>query len=344
MMRSLYSAVSGLRNHQTRMDVIGNNIANVNTAGFKASRTIFQDVYSQTSRTASAGTANGEGPGGVNPIQIGLGVKLATIDTMHNSAALARTDNPLDVAIEGDGFFTVWRGNDPLGPQDETWGNQEFYTRAGNFYIDDKGYLVTANGDNVIGVMADPTMYNADGTVTWPDAETDWPTDNGSDIVVGGAGDTEPNPGNPERPPAGDEGEPVAVARADLMKIGNLQHWKNIAIDSRGFLTGIPVNGDGNVHVIAQLAITTFINPMGLEKTGSSLYRETKNSGNAEYGAAGNMLTGAGMLNPGGLEMSNVDLADQFTDMIVTQRGFQANSRIITVSDSLLEELVNLKR
>ncbi|MDR3311064.1 MAG: flagellar hook-basal body complex protein, partial [Oscillospiraceae bacterium] len=140
MMRSLYSAVSGLRNHQTRMDVVANNISNVNTVGFKASRVIFQDVYSQTSRSASA--ASGTSLGGTNPIQIGLGLKLATIDVLHNPAATQRTDNPLDIAIEGEGFFVVREGT------------KTYYTRAGNFYVDNVGNLVTSSGAFVQGAKS----------------------------------------------------------------------------------------------------------------------------------------------------------------------------------------------
>jgi flagellar hook protein FlgE len=271
MMRSLYSAVSGLRNHQTRMDVVANNISNVNTVAFKSSRVIFQDIYSQTSRNASAanGTALGS-IGGTNPIQIGLGVKLATIDVLHNPAATQRTDNPLDVAIEGEGFFTIRQGNNT------------YYTRAGNFYVDNTGNLVNSSGD----------------------------------AVMGGNGATQ---------------------------ISGLTNYVNIAIDETGVISGIAKNDpNGNKVPLGTLAIATFVNPSGLEKMGNGLYAQSANSGAATYSQAG--AQGAGKLNVGGLEMSNVDLAGEFTDMIVTQRGFQANSRVITVSDTLLEELINLKR
>lgn len=279
MMRSLYSGVAGLRNHQTRMDVIGNNIANVNTTAYKTSRTVFQDIYSQTVKTASAGTAT---LGGTNPSQIGLGVRLATIDTIFTSGATQITDNPADLAIEGDGFFVV----DTNG----TASGGLAYTRAGNFYIDNSGMLVTSDGYFVMGYASNNL-----------------------------------NPSNP--------------TASSLGKI-DLSAYTNISIAQTGIITGI--NSAGNKVEVAQIAMAMFTNNSGLEKAGGSLYNRTASSGDPVYTYAQNK--GAGKLNPGGLEMSNVDLAAEFTDMIVTQRGFQANSRIITTSDSMLEELVNLKR
>ncbi|MDR2664983.1 MAG: flagellar hook-basal body complex protein [Oscillospiraceae bacterium] len=296
MMRSLYSGISGLKNHQTRMDVIGNNIANVNTAGFKASRTIFQDIYSQTSRSAAAPVVGGAG--GTNPMQIGLGVKLATIDVLHTPAAIQRTDRELDAMIEGDGFFAVSETADAVGD------TAIYYTRAGNFYLDSDGNLVTASGMYVRGVMGDGSVVDI------PDGEID-EASLGTIIITPGT-------------------------------------YSSIAIDPSGVIQGIDAATGAKVQ-IAAIAVATFINPSGLEKMGDSLYAATPNSGAVGgdptapmYYQAG--TNGAGKINPGGLEMSNVDIATEFTDMIVTQRGFQANSRIITVSDTLLEELVNLKR
>jgi flagellar hook protein FlgE len=295
MMRSLYSGISGLKNHQTRMDVIGNNIANVNTAGFKASRTIFQDIYSQTSRSAAAPIV--DGAGGTNPMQIGLGVKLATIDVLHTPAAIQRTDRELDAMIEGDGFFAVSETAADIGD------TAVYYTRAGNFYLDAEGNLVTASGMFVRGVMGDGSVVTIPATGI---AEEDLGT-----IYI--------TPGT----------------------------YSSISIDPSGVIQGTDASG-AKVQ-IAAIAVATFINPAGLEKMGDSLYAATPNSGAVGgdptapvYFQAG--TNGAGKINPGGLEMSNVDIATEFTDMIVTQRGFQANSRIITVSDTLLEELVNLKR
>lgn len=287
MMRALYSGITGLRNHQTRMDVIGNNISNVNTSGYKASRVVFQDIYSQTLSPASGSTTNN---GGINPKQVGLGSSIASIDVLHTPSASQYTGVPLDLSIQGSGFFVV-RNN-----------GQEFYTRAGNFGTDNNNNLVTGNGSFVLGYM---------GTTA---------------------------PGSPA-------GTPVPIQIAD--------YYKDVAIDEKGVITGIdgretigtpPVdNPDYKKNVtIGYIAIATFNNENALEKVGQNAYRSSSNSGTATYNTPGNGV--AGKVNPGTLEMSNVDLASEFTDMIVTQRGFQANSRIITTTDSMLEELVNLKR
>ena len=326
MMRSLYSGISGLRNHQTRMDVIGNNIANVNTVGYKTSRVVFQDIFSQT---AKSGTMNLLAPnpmdrniGGTNPMQIGLGIKLATVDVLHTPAPIARSDNPFDMMIEGDGYFIV---------QDENMNY--FYTRAGNFYLDDEGYLVTSHGYFVMGYTYALEYDEGDDTTTTdPTAEPEPPS-----VIIGD------------------------VLSPGLQKI-QLRVYEDLtggggggggapADDPRFIdLVGFNVGQDGSVSVIINnvketigyLGVAMFSNPGGLEKAGSSLYREGAASGTAVIGRA--LENGAGRVNGGGLEMSNVDLASEFTDMIVTQRGFQANSRVITVSDTLLEELVNLKR
>ncbi len=281
MLRSLYSGVSGLRNHQVRMDVIGNNIANVNTIGFKASRVVFQDIYSQTIKPATGATATA---GGSNPQQIGLGVSLATVDVLHTRTGSQYTGAPLDLAIEGDGFFIV---ND---------GANSFYTRAGNFTTDSNNNLVNANGFKVQG-----TMYNVDH-------------DN--------------DPATPA----------VTVQHTDITIDSALYH--DVTVDKNGNVIG--VDDDGDKVTIATIELATFNNQNSLEKVGENLYSPNNNSGAPTVTLPG--VDGAATLNPGALEMSNVDLAKEFTDMITTQRGFQANSRIITTSDSLLEELVNLKR
>jgi flagellar hook protein FlgE len=286
------------------MDVIGNNISNVNTAAFKTSRVIFQDIYSQTSRNASSATTT---VGGTNPIQIGLGVTLATIDVLHTSAATQRTDNPTDLAIEGDGFFII-KGSAP----------ENLYTRAGNLYIDAAGNLVTADGSYIQGLMG---SGNFTTVITDPVTgnKTAWLPPDPADYAAGGVDGM--------------------VNTANMGNI-NLNGWKSVAIDDKGVITGL--DAAGNKQTIGIIPIATFLNPSGLEKKGSSQYAASSNSGAAQVSTA--QTNGAGKINVGGLEMSNVDLAAEFTDMIVTQRGFQANSRIITTSDSLLEELINLKR
>lgn len=283
MMRSLYSGVTGLRNHQTSMDIIGNNIANVNTVGFKASRVIFQDIYSQTIKPSSA--ANGTENGGTNPQQIGLGMQISTIDVLQTRAAAQYTGAPLDLSIEGDGYFTVNNAGADL------------YTRAGNFYSDENSYLVDSNGSYVRGFEV-----NADGS---------------GDLVLDGAGD------------------PI------LTNILIDPDYYDVSITSSGQVIGLE-KATNDKKVLGQLILATFSNNSALEKVGQNTYRETVNSGEATYVEPGD--SGSGSINPGTLEMSNVDLTSEFTNMIVTQRGFQANSRIITTTDQMLEELVNIKR
>ncbi len=282
MMRSLYSGVTGLRNHQTRMDVIGNNIANVNTVGFKSSRVIFQDIYSQTLAPASGADADS---GGTNPKQIGLGMTLATIDVMQTRSSSQYTGNPLDLSIEGEGFFVI-SNSGALN-----------YTRAGNFYTDADNNLVNSNGYFVQGYEV-----AADGS---------------GDLVLDGFGD------------------PI---RCNVVIDPN---YYDVTISSNGQIVGLD-EATNDTHVIGQIILGSFSNDNGLEKVGQNMYRSTVNSGAANLDTPGS--GGTGQLNPGTLEMTNVDLANEFTDMIVTQRGFQANSRVITTTDQMLEELVNLKR
>ncbi len=271
MIRSMYSGISGLKNFQTKLDVIGNNIANVNTHGFKKGRTIFKDLYSQTVAGASEpGTTRG----GVNPKQIGLGAQLATIDTIHSPGSTQFTGNTLDLAIEGDGLFIV---GDPAG--------EKFYTRAGNFYLD----AGTGGGD--------ANLVDGDGRFVLDDSGT-------NKITI-----------------------PLSATSLSVGQDGQVSY-----IDSAGLLTPAGVIG-----------LAKFNNPGGLEKAGSNLYKESVNSGIATPGAPLGP-DGHGAIKSGSLEMSNVDLSEEFTEMIVAQRGFQANTRIITTSDEILQELVNLKR
>ncbi|MGX9133668.1 flagellar basal body rod protein FlgG [Rummeliibacillus sp. JY-2-4R] len=260
MLRSMYSGISGLRNFQTKLDVIGNNISNVNTYGFKKGRVIFKDLISQTTQGA---TAPGNTLGGTNPKQIGLGSQIAAIDTIHDAGSMQTTNRTLDCAISGDGYFVV---------QD---GDEQYFTRAGNFYLDSNGSLVTADGKKVL-----------------MDNEASIPTD-ATQITIG--------------------------------KDGTVSYTQNNALVTAG-----------------QIQIARFANTGGLTKVGGNNYKPSNNSGDAVIGAPNS--NGNGSIESGFLEMSNVDLSEEFTEMIVAQRGFQANSRIITTSDEILQELVNLKR
>jgi flagellar hook protein FlgE len=289
MLRSMYSGISGMKNFQVKLDVIGNNIANVNTYGFKKGRTTFKDLVSQQIAGAAAPAA---GRGGVNPKQVGLGSQLSSIDTVHTQGSLQTTGRPLDLGISGDGFFLL------------SDGANDFLSRAGNFYLDSDGDLVNADGLKVSGYEVD----TATNTLKV----------NGSNYVVGEI---------------------------------------NIPTDAKSFSIG----PDGKVTYISdassepllagQIVLAKFANTGALEKVGGNLYRETSNSGTLYDGALydGDVVgppgtIGLGVVEAGTLEMSNVDLSEEFTEMIVAQRGFQANTRIITTSDEILQELVNLKR
>jgi flagellar hook protein FlgE len=278
MMRSMYAAVSGLRNHQIRMDVIGNNIANVNTVGFKSSRVTFQDTFYQMIRAGSAPDMQG-GVGGTTPRQVGIGMALNTIDTYFTQGAVLPTGNFTDLMIQGDGFFVL----------QDAQGNR-YYTRAGVFGFDAAGNLVNkANGMLVVGADGEP--------LTWDNLD---------------------KPANVDTPD-------------DL---------STLTINSRGEIVG-----DG--HVMGVIGLVKFANPEGLEKVGQNLFKWTEAAhpeGAPDPGQAGSGGLGFTTIVPGALEMSNVDLALEFTEMITTQRGFQANARTITTSDEMLQELVNLKR
>lgn len=263
MLRSMYSGISGMKNFQTKLDVIGNNIANVNTYGFKKGRVTFKDAISQSISGASAPSG---GLGGKNPIQVGLGSTLGSIDIVDTQSSMQTTGRPLDLAIDGDGYFAVKNGA------------QTYYTRAGNFYLDKDGNLVNSDGYFV--------QKNGGGNITIPSST-----------------------------------------------------YSSFDINSSGVVTGVDANG--NSVPLGTISIVKFNNPAGLTRVGGNLLKDNQNSGAPQDGVANS--GGRGSVNAGYLEMSNVDLSEEFTDMIVAQRGFQANTRIITTSDEILQELVNLK-
>ncbi|AWE06681.1 flagellar basal body rod protein FlgG [Lysinibacillus sp. 2017] len=324
MLRSMYSGISGLKNFQTKLDVIGNNIANVNTYGFKKERTIFKDLISQTQSGASAPSAT---RGGTNAIQVGLGAQLAAIDTIHNSGSMQSTARTLDLAVSGEGFFMVADGTAPddEGVIEET-GEDAFsnimYTRAGNFYMDRNGYVVNADGKYLVGVRADNYSVSEDGDEGVLFDSVDRPVASGTEganLDVDGV----------LTPEDGEVGAIRIPTTAQSMSIGK-----------DGTISYVDYKGD--LMFAGQLLMAKFPNASGLEKTGSNYFQQTSNSGD-RYVQVGT-VAGIGSINSGFVEMSNVDLSEEFTEMIVAQRGFQANSRIITTSDEILQELVNLKR
>ena len=463
MMRSLYSGVSGLQNHQTRMDVIGNNISNVNTSGFKRGRVNFQDMISQQMSGAAKPT---DELGGVNPKEVGLGMTVASIDNIFNQGNLQSTGVSTDLAIQGSGFFVMKSGE------------ESFYTRNGSFGLDRDGTVVNpangmrvqgwmaqeVNGQDIVSTAATPTDLiipvgskdparettnvnfacnlnkntpeiaegaSADDILkgTWgteqeiydsfgnkhmlsvsftrvPGTSNQWnavvnidpdnaeftntrvglgTTDGMENTFVvsfdnfgalQGVTDSAGNVTNPEgqvviqasfavsdsNPDA--EGNPYRqTMNINLGTIGSFKdtitqsasksttkayyqdgytmgYLDNFKIDSSGTITGVYSNGTN--RTIGQIALATFANERGLEKAGDNTYVESNNSGMARIGESG--VAGKGTLMAGALEMSNVDLSEQMTDMIVTQRGFQANSKTIQTADTLLETVLSLKR
>ncbi len=479
MMRSLYSGVSGLKVHQTKMDVIGNNISNVNTVGFKSSSVNFSDILYQTTSSASGPNAT-TGTAGINAKQIGLGSNVASISsTVSVSGGSQRTDNALDIMIEGDQFFIVNNGR------------QNFFTRAGAFTVDANGVLCNAAGCKVMGwqvdtndpskcvqdtvselrVMSPDTQYiepeattnvYVSGNIDYKD--TQLTTDTGktttlafydklgqsymavmkvkqsdeynnqykvsvtnildskgqsifvtknedettgeitytpsaiTSFVFGAEGDEVSaevdEEGNVTIDMEGvdlvfdastgkftsvgaEEGSksinfmvnadpsPFTMIDVDFSSMtmyassgsssfscsrGSLEgqgagapkgEMSGISVDTSGRIYGTYDNGD--TKLLCQIAVASFANAAGLEAVGNNLFASTMNSGDFD-GVGEDISSNGGKMNTGVLEMSNVDLSTEFTQMITTQRGFQANSRTITVSDTLLEELINLKR
>ncbi len=330
MVRSMFAGVSGLRAHQTKMDVIGNNIANVNTYGFKAGRATFKDAFYQTMQPASN---PGSGYGGGNPSQIGYGSQISSIDLLHTRGSFAPTDFPTDVMIDGQGFFLVGpakfdangvvEGIDPANP---TTLN---LTRVGNFNFDEDGRLVDANRNYVYGYAGEFVPYKAgDATATPPVPDTP------AHYAV-----PNPLPADAKLVPLTiqniimDPKATTAPTGTDQMKLSS------ITVGQDGTVSG---TYEGQNVIVGKMAVANVPNPNGLELIGSSYYKANANTGNVTAELPGNNSTG--QIVSGGLEMANVDLAKEFSEMITTQRGFQANTRIITVSDEMLQELVNLKR
>jgi flagellar hook protein FlgE len=276
MMRAMFSAISGLKVHQTALDVAANDIANVNTIGYRSARTTFREMMSQTQRASSAPGATG---GGSNAVQIGLGVQLGSVDSLMQQGALQPTGSPLDVSIQGDGWFRVGPTAPPAIP------TAMEYTRAGNFSLNRQGYLVAQDGAYVV-------------------ART----------VAGGGG---------------------ADALVQIPAGGT-----DVSIAEDGGITYVPAGGGPAVNA-GYLSLAKFPNQNGLERTSGTRWIAGAGSGVEQVSTPG---SGFGMTLSGTLEMSNVDLATQFTNMVTAQRGFQANSRVITASDEMLQELVNLKR
>ncbi|NEX78077.1 MULTISPECIES: flagellar hook-basal body complex protein [Neobacillus] len=312
MLKSLYSGVSGMKGFQTKLDVIGNNVANVNTVGFKKSRVLFQDILNQNISGATSPTAQ---TGGINPMQIGLGTKIGSIDTLHTPGSPMTTNVGTDLAIDGDAFFVLSPASGIGGYDLENMPT--YLTKAGNFTRDANGYLVNANGYFVTGVVEDT---NNPGEYLKLRIKIDEDTVADKKFVSYSI-DTQGN---------------INVVNEDG-KSGKL------AFNGTDYY--LEENGDSPNIISLGTAIVP--NPAGLKKVGNTMFEVTGNAVNTvgaepEIGRIRDI--NGGQINSGVLEMSNVDLTEEFTEMIVAQRGFQANSRTITTSDSILEEIVNLKR
>ena len=465
MMRSLYSGVSGLQNHQVRMDVIGNNISNVNTTGFKKERVTFEDLLYQ--QMSGAAAPNGD-VGGINPKEIGLGMAVASIDTIHTQGALQTTGVMTDLALQGNGFFVLKKGDSTLFTRDGAFG----IDRDGRLVNPGTGYRVqgwlaqNVNGKEILStsgalqdlvipvgskdpanatarvdlacnldkrtaevppgagadtqqegtwrveekiydsfgtphifrtdfrkVVGTPNQWTATVTID-PDAAT--PTNTAVSLgqtpqagqgntftvtfdnrgllqqVTDGQGGQSPTTGAldmgvsfdvPNSTPGAGGAATRQTFRINLGTVGSatntvtqmaersstkvfaqdgytMGYLDSFKIDQSGVVTAVYSNGTN--REIGQIAIGSFTNPGGLEKVGETNFVQSNNSGMANIGPSG--IAGKGKIIAGTLEMSNVDLAEQMTDMIVTERGFQANSRTIQTSDQMLQELLTLKR
>ncbi|HEX8939075.1 MAG TPA: flagellar hook protein FlgE [Candidatus Limnocylindrales bacterium] len=408
MLRSMFSAISGLRGHQIMMDVIGNNIANVNTVGFKSGRVNFEDILSQTLRGATA--PNG-GLGSINPAQIGLGMTVAGIDVIHTQGNLQSTGKLTDMAIQGDGFFVL------------ADGAHQYFSRDGAFDIALDGSLVNpATGLKVQGWQADSsgvidttqtvgsisipigqrttalatsaanlrgnldagaavgdtasttmTVYDTLGVAhsikltftktaanSWSWAASADPADPGTTTTSTGtvsftsAGLYSTATGSLSIAYSNGATSPASPT-LDLSKMTQFSGNSEPVSSTNGFTSGTLVtfavgNGgeisgvysNGQTQKLGQIAMASFLNPAGLLRAGQNSFQVSSASGNPSIGVPGS--GGRGTVTTGALEMSNVDLATQFTGMITAERGFQANGRVITTSDEMLQELVNLKR
>ncbi len=411
MLRSMFSGITGLRAHQQMMDVVGNNIANVNTAGYKAQNAVFETVISQAVKSPAAPVAAGqaiENQGGQNGLQIGLGVALGGVSTNFNQGSAQLTGVSTDFMIQGDGFFVANNGTENL------------FTRAGAFTTDAEGQLVTPDGSIIQGWMANATgvidtngvigdialpvstyvapvvsdaltvsgnipstlanagtvtsaitVYDAIGVTATATATITKTAANAYTMSINGGAAVAVAFNAATGALAGGQANPITVTGGNV-PAGNIANGQAYVVDITGLteyaspssfaitnqdgqgvgaLSTFTTTADGQLigvysngvkQPIAQLAVANFNNPNALEKVGDTTYRNTVNSGVALIGEA--MADGRGSIQGGTLEMSNVDLAGEFTNLIVAQRGFAANSRTLTATDEMLQELMNIKR
>ena len=357
MLRAMDAAVAGLRAHQGKLDVLSNNIANVNTFGFKAQSYSFKDTLYHTTNSSAAGTlsATTEGvarTGGTNAAQYGYGSLTGSIATDFTSSTPSYVGG-FNAAINGSGFFITNQQN-LKGPVvidttkvDETTNLMKAasfsYTRVGQFNVDSNGMIVDANGNFIYGFRPDtyinPSVYGGGTTETDPKNLVALRAPSAKKILEKGYLDS--------------SGKPTACEDDDFATLPAVQ-IKGVEIGNDGVVKAVveqKVNNGGSDDVtkelyivIGKVAIASFQNQEGLMKAGNNTFTTaaSDNTGNVTASEPGVGATPT--LMAGYLENSNVDLAKEFTDMITSQRGFQANSKVITVSDEILQELVNMKR
>lgn len=420
MMQAMLSGASSIRAHQQRLSVVGNNLANLNTTGFRASRMNFMDLMSQTLRGANGPST---GRGGLNPVQIGTGVQIGSIGLDMSSGSMTATNRPTDLAIQGNGFFVV------------SDGSNQYYTRDGGFDLDASGSLVHRG----TGLRVQGWMAGADGTVASSGATTNVTVPTGAtssargtttvsvngnlDAAAGATGEattaitvydslgnkrelnvrffnhqTPPAAGAPDGAAAswdfevteggtviggtasgagpmffdgsgkaigGDAfsfslpasgGAPAQNVGLNLSSITQLAQASQVRLASQdgygpGTLTSFSIVPDGTIvgifsngqtQPLGRVATAVFANPGGMNQVGGNMFTSSGNSGDALVGAPGS--AGQPAVYSGYLETSNVDLGSEFTDMIVTQRGYQANTRVITTADEMLQEVLSIKR
>ena len=428
MLQAMFDGVSGIEAHQTRMDAIGNNIANVDTTAYKSTQVSFDEQLSQIIQGSSAG--DGVNAGGTNGIAVGLGVKVGSVDTNMEQGGLQSTSTPTDLAIQGNGYFML--GNGSAGAVD--------YTRDGSFQVDNNGNLVSAaTGQYVLGWQADtgtgtvdtskqitgashlsipvgsltsvyPTStatlggnLSADTSVTaaaapatdynrsvkvydslgeahvvnmsfYKSATNQWTwtaskdsTDTSTATISGSGTVTFDTSGaetastggvtlNAGLNPATNGATAPQTITPDFSKSTQVSGQSSVApvsqngfgpgtlssfsIDQTGAITGIFNNGQ--TRVLGQIALANFSNPQGLQSTGTNNFEASNNSGLPQVGTA--TVSGLGQISAGYLEQSNVDLSNEFTNMIITQRGYEANTKIISTVDQMLQDIINTKQ
>jgi flagellar hook protein FlgE len=298
MMRGMYAAISGLEAHQTMLDVTANNLANVDTAGYKAQRAEFVDELSQLVHSATGPNNNNAG---TNPEEVGLGAMVGSIDNLMSAGSMQSTGVATDVGIQGDGFLRVADGSPPASPPYTATFNNVQYTRAGDLTTNSLGFLTNQTGMYVIG-------KNAVASGTSPNV-----------TYTPGTSDTYINV-----PPGS----------------------TSIAIGQDGSVSYVDANPSSATYqqrvTAGYISLAVFPNEAGLERDGGSLWSQSASSGSAVVGTPN--TGGFGQTLGGQLEMSNVDMATEFTNMIEAERGYQANASAITTADQMLQTVVQMKQ